>query len=149
MSTVFSGDAHWETNLEDRRLRVQGHSHRRDHNTFALAGWFLLLAQDGPEAGKLVQLAHPDYRPVPGDPMPVRMPDVQGPLGPSLDVRWVAPGETTPEGGQRIEFAPDSYFYLVPAGVHHSIHSLSLDPPMAYLCHYTGGAPLTALEVFD
>ena len=147
MSTVYSGDAKWETNLDDRRLRVQGHAHRRDHNTFALSGWFMLLVQEGPEAGRVIQLAHPDYEPGRDHLVPVRMPDEAGPFGPSLDIRFVERGSAPPEGGVPVAFKPDGYFHLVAAGVHHSIHTLSLDPPMLYLCVYTGAEQVS--EILD
>lgn len=137
MATIRSGDAKWMSNLDDRRLAVQGHAHLRDHNTFAYSGWLALLVQDGPEAGRLVQLAHPDYRP-PDDLVPIRYADVPGEYGPELCIGWAQAGPARLiEGGAPIPFAPDGYFYLVPAGVHHSIHTLSRQPAL-YLCWYTG-----------
>lgn len=134
MSVESSGPLIWLTNQIDERLAVRGHHHRRDHVTMVIAGWMLVLTQDGSEAGKVVQLAHHLYRPPPGAPIPVRFGNWPGTMGEELDIRFFEPGEPIPLDGEVIPFAPVADHALIPAGVQHHTHTLSLDPVAIYRC---------------
>lgn len=101
-----------------------------------IAGWMLVLTQDGSEAGKIVQLAHRLYRPSPKDKIPVRFRNWPGTMGEELDIRFFDPDEPIPLDGEIIHFAPVSDHALIPAGVQHHTHTLSIDPVAIYRCMF-------------
>ena len=137
MSTHRCGGLVWHTNHLDRRQKVEGHAHRRDHVTFCTGGWLMLLVKDGPDADRVVQLAHHLYHPPPGAPIPVRFSDWPGFEGPELHIRFFEPDEPIPLDGEVIRFEPAADHMLIPAGVRHSIHTLSLQPTATYRCVFT------------
>jgi len=149
MSMTYCGPLKWASSTAElwSQICVQGHSHRQGHVTFAHSGWMLILTQDGSDRGKVVQIAHPDY--VPDEIIPVRMKDKAGYFGPTLDIIFVNKGGSIPEGGEVIEFKPEADYAYIPAGVHHSIHTLSLFPKMRYLCVYPRGDKDDVSEVLD
>lgn len=119
-----------------RGQKVDGHTHKFDHGTFARNGWFLIRGRLPNGYEQIVQIASPEFAEIlrlytAYEPekikRPIRFADLtgQGSKVPEFHIKFIAVGDDVPEGGEEIFFDPVHYVAEIRKDVEHEIFALS------------------------